>query len=1207
MKTTMKKKVIISLIENAAIIFLLGIASSTPFSNAYGQQAENEQYLWQRESFGHLQMNQEDVSRRSMYAKHFRNANGKMIAVVGSGPVNYLEDGSWKTIYHGINANSTGFENTTNRHKTYYPKSSTGSITTILPEGETLKDMKGMRMYYQGNGQEIRIISIKDKKGQANWNELVYPDVYGDGIDLKLTQNTTSRKMDYIIRDQAALGTIPSTAQFLVFEEKVELPSGWTASAIDDKIALKTSNGAVMALFDRPFFYDTPEHHHDAAGNHVHETPNERNGHYEFTQNGNLLTIKTLVPVNWLNQELSYPLIIDPTISLYPANLARWTGHHRTTSNNTCYTSGCGNYTSTNITESVENNFWIGRYDTDKVYNGWVKFDITAIPDDACVNSAILQYNVFDNNTASSGCVVMTRFRHMATDPSVNDFSVGANNQTRLTDIRDGDIYGDFNTAVLVSGTGWHSVNLNANMNHLQSQLVPNWFAVGLNTHGGANNHLTCRNNIRGYSHANKPVLIVHYDPPTQDENITICSGELPYTWYGQTITTGGTGVATHMTQGTNGCDLQLTLNLTVNPGTPAQTEDITICSSDLPYTWNGQTITAGGNGVATRTNQDANGCNYVTTLNLTVHPGTTPQTDNISICSNQLPYTWHGQTITAGGTNVATHTTQDANGCNVTTTLNLTVDSEINTTDDITICQSDLPYTWHGQTIATGGNGVATHAAPNGNGCNTITTLNLNVIPETATTQTLTICQSDLPYTWNGQVITAGGTGVATHATQDANGCTSTVTLNLTVIPETSTTQNIAICQSDLPYIWNGQTITAGGNNVATHTSQDANGCNSTTVLNLTVHPETTTSETITICQNALPYTWHGQTITAGGNNVATHTSQDANGCNLITTLNLVVSPQIQQTENISICSSALPYTWNGQVLTTGGTGVATHTTQDPNGCTVITTLNLTITPVPDVSFTATYEPCIPSDVAVTPTAVLPGLQYSWLLDGSVISTNSSGFNLNVTNPGCHDVTLVVTTSNGCSSSSVQQPAFCIDAPPTANFTYTGEGSAETSGQVQTHNLSSHAASYNWVVSNGAASSETSPLLQLGNSGNGTYTITLYAYSANGCVDSISKVITVKEDMIFYVPNTFTPDHDEYNNSFGPVITAGIDLYSYTFTIYNRWGELIFESHDVSVHWDGTYNGKMVQDGAYTWQLKFKEIQTDAYHRYTGHINLIR
>lgn len=227
--------------------------------------------------------------------------------------------------------------------------------------------------------------------------------------------------------------------------------------------------------------------------------------------------------------------------------------------------------------------------------------------------------------------------------------------------------------------------------------------------------------------------------------------------------------------------------------------------------------------------------------------------------------------------------------------------------------------------------------------------------------------------------------------------------------------------------------------------------------------------------------------------------------------------------------------------------------------------------------------------------------------MDGNVISTNSSGFNLNIVNPGCHDVTLVVTAGNGCSASTLQNPAFCIDQPPTANFTYTGEGSSEASGQVQTHNLSSNAVSYNWVVSNGTTSSETSPVLPLGNSGNGTYTITLYTYSANGCVDSISKSMTVREDMIFYVPNSFTPDHDEYNNSFGPVITAGIDLYSYTFTIFNRWGELIFESHDTSVHWDGTYNGKMVQDGAYTWQLKFKETQTDAYHRYTGHINLIR
>src|SRR5690606_14390624 len=177
---------------------------------------------------------------------------------------------------------------------------------------------------------------------------------------------------------------------------------------------------------------------------------------------------------------------------------------------------------------------------------------------------------------------------------------------------------------------------------------------------------------------------------------------------------------ATHTTQNANGCDVITTLNLTVYP-TETQTDDIEICETELPYTWNGQTITAGGNGVATHTTQNANGCDVITTLNLTVNP-TETQTDDIEICETELPYTWNGQTITAGGNGVATHTTQNANGCDVITTLNLTVYPTETQTDDIEICDNELPYTWNGQTISAGGNGVATHTTQNANGCDVIT-----------------------------------------------------------------------------------------------------------------------------------------------------------------------------------------------------------------------------------------------------------------------------------------------------------------------------------------------------------------------------------------------------------------------------------------------------------------------------------------------------
>ncbi|MBP6091477.1 MAG: gliding motility-associated C-terminal domain-containing protein, partial [Crocinitomicaceae bacterium] len=91
---------------------------------------------------------------------------------------------------------------------------------------------------------------------------------------------------------------------------------------------------------------------------------------------------------------------------------------------------------------------------------------------------------------------------------------------------------------------------------------------------------------------------------------------------------------------------------------------------------------------------------------------------------------------------------------------------------------------------------------------------------------------------------------------------------------------------------------------------------------------------------------------------------------------------------------------------------------------------------------------------------------------------------------------------------------------------------------------------------------------------------------------------------LIFYVPNTFTPDGNEYNNVFKPILTSIVD--TYVLQIYNRWGELIFESNDKEVGWDGSYNGTIAQNGAYNWVIKIKTDGTQT-HTKRGSVNLLR
>jgi gliding motility-associated-like protein len=125
-----------------------------------------------------------------------------------------------------------------------------------------------------------------------------------------------------------------------------------------------------------------------------------------------------------------------------------------------------------------------------------------------------------------------------------------------------------------------------------------------------------------------------------------------------------------------------------------------------------------------------------------------------------------------------------------------------------------------------------------------------------------------------------------------------------------------------------------------------------------------------------------------------------------------------------------------------------------------------------------------------------------------------------------------------------------------------------------------------------------------------GTYVVELIAISPLGCADTTTRAIVVQEELIFYIPNTFTPDGDDFNEYFQAIFTSGYDPYDFNLYIFNRWGEIIWESHDASIGWDGTYGvdrSELVQDGTYTWKIDFKTTMSDERIEVVGHVNVVK
>ena len=123
-------------------------------------------------------------------------------------------------------------------------------------------------------------------------------------------------------------------------------------------------------------------------------------------------------------------------------------------------------------------------------------------------------------------------------------------------------------------------------------------------------------------------------------------------------------------------------------------------------------------------------------------------------------------------------------------------------------------------------------------------------------------------------------------------------------------------------------------------------------------------------------------------------------------------------------------------------------------------------------------------------------------------------------------------------------------------------------------------------------------------------YLVNLIAISSDGCTDTMSMEIVYElpGEGFYYVPNSFTPNSDEYNQVFRPVFADGFEPLNFTMYIYSRWGEEVFMSKDVHDGWDGTpkTNGNKAMNGTYTWKIFFTNPITNENTISIGHVNLI-
>jgi gliding motility-associated-like protein len=281
-----------------------------------------------------------------------------------------------------------------------------------------------------------------------------------------------------------------------------------------------------------------------------------------------------------------------------------------------------------------------------------------------------------------------------------------------------------------------------------------------------------------------------------------------------------------------------------------------------------------------------------------------------------------------------------------------------------------------------------------------------------------------------------------------------------------------------------------------------------------------------------------------------------------------------------------------------------------DPNtSCTDSTMVPVTISPSPDANFDYSDSiGCDILDVIYTASTYNPTWDYLWDFGNGESTQQVGTVGYQFDQEGCYDISLTVTNNQGCSSSETYSNIACVFDSPIASFSADQMTVSVIEPLVHFFNQSQNTTSFEWDFGDGTNGFAENPTHTFPGEA-GDYNVILTAYNQIGCIDTASLNIHIFQDFIFYVPNSFTPNDDEKNQVFLPILTAGYKKGTYKLTIYNRWGEMVFESRDENVGWDGSYGpeGRDCQIGTYTWVIEVEMLQSQEIKKFVGHVNLIR
>ncbi|MFZ8835943.1 MAG: gliding motility-associated C-terminal domain-containing protein [Flavobacteriales bacterium] len=291
-------------------------------------------------------------------------------------------------------------------------------------------------------------------------------------------------------------------------------------------------------------------------------------------------------------------------------------------------------------------------------------------------------------------------------------------------------------------------------------------------------------------------------------------------------------------------------------------------------------------------------------------------------------------------------------------------------------------------------------------------------------------------------------------------------------------------------------------------------------------------------------------------------------------------------------------------------GVGVHTVTYTIPGACGTSTSQNISVFALPDASFSyLPSEGCAPAVVQAN-APFNPGIidcSWAYQLNGIGQEQGCANSTFVLEEPGCYQLIHSVIDVNGCMNTALAESLLCLSAPPNSNFMIDPANPSMFDPLLMANSQEYEVAhGYEWLINSVGTASGYSIEFNPTELDGEPIQICLEVTDEVGCASLTCQTIEFSDEMSAYAPNAFTPDHDGNNDAWRMVVSESVSQFE--LQIFDRWGNLVFESMDPEEYWLGDVLGgsHFANDGIYHFHATLRD---DAYHSKTlsGHILLIR